>query len=208
MLFCPGIPGAGKTILASIVIDELHDRFGSGGETAIAYLYCNFKRQDEQSAIELLSSLLKQLAQSQSPLPSSIQEIYSEHTAKGTRPSMGEVSETIIKLLSRASDSAKTYVVIDALDECRTYDGSRTRLLDAMFEIQRASNINLLATSRFISEITERFKEQPALEIRASTADVTRYLQGNLAMLPAFVSRNSKLQTEISTEITRTVDGM
>ncbi|CAG7985724.1 unnamed protein product [Penicillium nalgiovense] len=41
-LFCPGIPGAGKTILASIVIDELYDRFGSGGEVAIAYLYCNF----------------------------------------------------------------------------------------------------------------------------------------------------------------------
>jgi Holliday junction resolvasome RuvABC ATP-dependent DNA helicase subunit len=206
-LFCPGIPGAGKTILASIVIDELYDRFGSGGEVAIAYLYCNFNRHDEQSAIGLLSNLLKQLAQSQPSLDSSIQKMYDEHTAKGTKPSMGEISDAI-QVLSKPSGFAKVYVVIDALDECRMNDGSRTRFLDAMFELQDACNINLLATSRFIPEITERFKEKPTLEIRASRADVMRYLQGNLSMLPAFVSRNPELQTEISTEITRTVDGM
>ncbi|KAJ5486475.1 hypothetical protein N7530_000775 [Penicillium desertorum] len=63
-----------------------------------------------------------------------------------------------------------------------------------MFELQDACNINLLATSRFIPEITERFKEKPTLEIRASRADVMRYLQGILSMLPAFVSRNPELQ--------------
>ncbi|CAG8889738.1 unnamed protein product [Penicillium egyptiacum] len=206
-LFCPGIPGAGKTILASIVVDELYDRLGSGGEVAIAYLYCSFMRHEEQSAAGLLSSLLKQVAQSQSSLPSSIREIYTKHTAKETRPSIGELSKAI-QLLSEQSNLAKVYVVIDALDECRMNDGSRTRFLDAIFELQDACNINLLATSRFIPEITEKFKEKPELEIRASTADVMRYLRGNLPMLPAFVSRKPELQTEISTEITRAVDGM
>jgi hypothetical protein len=28
-LFCPGIPGAGKMILTSIVVDELTERFGN-----------------------------------------------------------------------------------------------------------------------------------------------------------------------------------
>ncbi|OQD71694.1 hypothetical protein PENPOL_c001G06226 [Penicillium polonicum] len=207
-LFCPGIPGAGKTILASIVIDELYDRCGNRGEdVAIAYLYCNFKRHDEQSAIEMLSSILKQLAQSQSSLPSSIREMYTKHVAKGTRPSMSEISKTI-QVLLKSSDIAKVYIVIDALDECRMYDGSRTKLLDVIFELQDSCNLNLLATSRFIPEITELFKEKPALEIRASTVDVMRYLRGNLAMLPAFVLRNTELQKEISTEITRAVDGM
>ncbi|KAJ6180200.1 hypothetical protein N7519_010661 [Penicillium mononematosum] len=167
-LFCPGIP-------ASIVVDELYDQFGSGGEVAIAYLYCSFMRHGEQS--------------SQSSLPSSIQEMYTKHTAKGTRPSIGEISKTI-QAVSNSSDFAKVYIVIDALDECRMDDGSRTSLLDAMFELQDGGSINLLATSRFIPEITERFKGKPALEIRASTADVMRYLRGNLAMLP-FVSRES-----------------
>src|SRR3569833_1128288 len=68
-LFCPGIPGAGKTILTSVVIQDLTNRFGDDKSIGIAYLYCNFRRQDEQKADNLLASLLKLLSQSGSPLP-------------------------------------------------------------------------------------------------------------------------------------------
>jgi hypothetical protein len=39
-LFCPGIPGAGKTILSSIVINDLHTRFSDNPKIGIAYIYC------------------------------------------------------------------------------------------------------------------------------------------------------------------------
>jgi len=38
-LFCPGIPGSGKTILASVVINELMTRFGNDEAVGIAYIY-------------------------------------------------------------------------------------------------------------------------------------------------------------------------
>ena len=63
MLFCPGIPGAGKTILTSIVVDDLTTRFSNDPSVGIAYVYCNFRRRDEQKAEELFASLLKQLMQ-------------------------------------------------------------------------------------------------------------------------------------------------
>jgi hypothetical protein len=66
-LFCPGIPGAGKTILTSIVVDELTTRFAEDENVGIAYIFCNFRRQAEQNAEDLLMSLLKQLAQSVGP---------------------------------------------------------------------------------------------------------------------------------------------
>ncbi|KAJ5899947.1 hypothetical protein N7495_004691 [Penicillium taxi] len=34
-LFCPGIPGAGKTILTSAVIEELHARFGNNSDIVL-----------------------------------------------------------------------------------------------------------------------------------------------------------------------------
>jgi hypothetical protein len=44
-LFCPGIPGGGKTILTSVVIDNLQRKFRKRKDVAsIAYLYCNFRR--------------------------------------------------------------------------------------------------------------------------------------------------------------------
>jgi hypothetical protein len=60
-LFCPGIPGAGKTILTSVVVEELDARFQKDPSIGIAYVYCSFQRQTEQTAEPLLLSVLKQL---------------------------------------------------------------------------------------------------------------------------------------------------
>src|SRR3569833_2311012 len=54
-LFCPGIPGAGKTILTSVVVEELTNRFWAENSIGIAYLYCNFRRHDEQKVDGLLA---------------------------------------------------------------------------------------------------------------------------------------------------------
>lgn len=62
-LFCPGIPGAGKSILTSIVIEDLTIRFSKATDVGIAYIYCNFKRQEDQKIESLMASLLKQLAE-------------------------------------------------------------------------------------------------------------------------------------------------
>jgi Ni2+-binding GTPase involved in maturation of urease and hydrogenase len=58
-LFCPGIPGAGKTILTSIVVENLLTRFKDEPSVKIAYVYCNFRSQDQQRVEDLLASLLK-----------------------------------------------------------------------------------------------------------------------------------------------------
>jgi hypothetical protein len=38
-LFCPGIPGAGKTMITSIVIDDLYTKFQNDASVGMAYLY-------------------------------------------------------------------------------------------------------------------------------------------------------------------------
>jgi DNA replication protein DnaC len=78
-LFCPGIPGAGKTILTSIIVENLVHHNPNIG---IAYLYCNFRRHDEQKAEDLLASLLKQLAQTRPHLPESVKSLYDAHANK------------------------------------------------------------------------------------------------------------------------------
>src|SRR5437667_4834154 len=75
-LFCPGIPGAGKTILASIVVNELTTRFEDDKGVGVAYIYCNFRRQHEQRAEDLLMSLVKQLAQDCTHMPDTVKSLY------------------------------------------------------------------------------------------------------------------------------------
>jgi NACHT domain len=78
-MFCPGIPGipgAGKTILASVVIDHLFNRYRSDHTIGITYIYFNFRRQHEQKPEDLLSSLLKQLLRDQASTPESMKTLY------------------------------------------------------------------------------------------------------------------------------------
>jgi hypothetical protein len=204
-LFCPGIPGAGKTIITSIVVDKLYTKFRNDVSVGIAYIYCNFRRQREQKAADLLTSLLKQLIQEQRFVPESVKTLYERHKDKRTRPSFDEISK---ELHSVVADYSRAFIIIDALDEYHTSDRDRRKLLSEIFNLQAKTGASFFATSRFIPEIRREFEESVSIEIRASEDDVQRYLDGHMSQLPSFVSRSSDLQVEIKTEIIKAVDGM
>jgi Cdc6-like AAA superfamily ATPase len=203
-LFCPGMPGAGKTMITSIVVDYLSIEFQNDASVGIAYLYCNFRRQDEQNPAELLSNLLKQLVQGQLSVPESVKSLYERHKDKA-RPSFDEILKVFHTVVAGYS---RTFIVIDALDECQVSGGVRSKLLSELFHLQAQTGASLFATSRFIPEIEKEFRGSILLEIRANNEDVQRYLDGHMSRLPSFVSRSSDLKKEIKTEIIKAVDGM
>ena len=53
------MPGAGKTMIASIIIDHLWAKFLNNANIGVAYLYYNFRQQEEQKPIDLFLSLIK-----------------------------------------------------------------------------------------------------------------------------------------------------
>jgi hypothetical protein len=204
-LFCPGIPGAGKTILTSIIIDKLTTQFSNDPNIGIAYIYFNFRRQDEQKIDNLLTSLLKQLAENQPSLPATIQELYNQHQKKRTRPSFNEISRSLQGIIALYS---RVFIIIDALDECQSSNGCRERFLSEIFNLQTKFGANIFATSRFIPEITTKFQANILLEIRASKEDIGRYLQAHIRHLSPFDDWNRQLRDEIKVAIADAVDGM
>jgi len=203
-LFCPGIPGAGKTILTSIVVGDLCERFQDDATIGIAFIYCNFKRQGEQKIDHLLTSLLKQLAQGQFSLPGSMKDLYDQHKEKRTRPSSDEISRTLQYVATMYS---RVFIVVDALDECQVAEGCRAKFLLEVFNLQTKCGANFFATSRFIPEIIDKFDGSISLEIRARDEDLRSYLDAHMSQLP-IVRRSPDLQEEVMTEIVKAVDGM
>jgi Cdc6-like AAA superfamily ATPase len=206
-LFCQGMPGAGKTIMASIVINHLHTKYHTDVSIGIAYLYCNFRRQYEQRSTDLLASLLKQLVRRRPFIPESMQGLYECHKARETHPSFDEISKV---LQSIVADYQKVFIIIDALDECQVSDRrERKRLLSEIFNLQAKMGANLFATSRPVPDIATEFEgKSTQLEIRAGDNDLQRYLDGHMSRLPSFVSRSRDLQEEIKVEITKAANGM
>ncbi|KAF4626279.1 hypothetical protein G7Y89_g11882 [Cudoniella acicularis] len=204
-LFCPGIPGAGKTILTSIVVDELNKKYHNNTSVGIAYVYCNFQRQGEQKALDLLTNLLKQLAQRQPSLPSSVEDLHHQHKARHTRPSLDDISRA---LRSVGALYSRVFIIVDALDECQTANNCRSKLLCEIFSFQAKTEANFFATSRPAPHIEREFSGCMSIEITASNEDVCRYLDSRMLQLPAFVLKRPDLQEEIKTKITPAVEGM
>ncbi|KAL7910347.1 hypothetical protein GGI35DRAFT_362990 [Trichoderma velutinum] len=209
-LFCPGIPGAGKTILTSIVVNNLFERFNKDTTVGIAYIYCNFRRPHEQTLYELLISLLKQLAYGQSRLPQNAKAIFDAYKDKTHRPSLKDTK----KLLKYMVNSyARVFILIDALDECQGSDGCRASLLADIFLLRDESKANVFATSRLIPEIMEKFDTCKRMDVRASEDDVRRYVHGqlvgsNMEHLPSLIKHKPELKDEIIRGISDAVDGM
>ncbi|KAL9011958.1 MAG: hypothetical protein Q9180_009139, partial [Flavoplaca navasiana] len=116
-LFCPGIPGAGKTILASVVVDTLRTNQRTNSDAVgVTAIYCNFKEREAQTPHNLLAGACAQLIQnSMQPLPDALMSLYKRHSISNTRPSWEEINRI---LLDVARSLHKVYVVVDAIDEC------------------------------------------------------------------------------------------
>ncbi|KAF5713099.1 ankyrin repeat [Fusarium mundagurra] len=201
-LFCPGVPGAGKTIITSIVINELTTRFGDDDTVGIAYIYANYRQHDEQKVDHLLKSLLKQLVQGQSSMPASVKSLYDKHKVNKTRASVEEVSATIQSIDGLYS---RIFIVIDALDELKETDSCRNRFLKEIFKFQAQCCVKFFATSRFIPEITDKFEGIATVNIRAQDEDVRGFLDGKISQSGQLLRTHCEM---IKTEIAKTVDGM
>ena len=190
-------------MISSIVINHLKISL-SDDKTGRAYLYCIYKRQDNQKSDDLLASLLGQLVARQSMVPESIRKLYDEHQkGEKSRLSRDEIREELHSIIKTYS---RTFIVIDALDECKT-DGIRNELLSEIYKLQEGSNIRLMVTFR-PNVVLERRSGVTKLEIRAHKEDIEEYLSGRMSDLPSVVQDNNELQCKIKAHILTLVDGM
>ncbi|KIM99237.1 hypothetical protein OIDMADRAFT_43209 [Oidiodendron maius Zn] len=203
-LFCPGIPGAGKTMMAAITVDHLC-RTIQGDDIRVAYLFCSYKIQADQSATTLLAAILKQLVQSLPNIAAPVKEMYDFHSRQRSRPSFDEI---FCALQSICSSYPAVYIIVDALDECANRDGARNRLVNKLCDLQVSTDMRLLFTSRSLPEITSMFQSALILEVHASEEDVRCFVTGQMPRLSKCVQRDDGLKQAVQDKIVKAADGM
>jgi hypothetical protein len=166
-LFCPRIPGAGKTLLTSIVIDYLQTKFQRDPSIGFSYLYCNFRLQHEQKLEDFITALLKQLVQRQSSVSDSVKNLYQQHN----RSSLDEFLRALHSVIANFST---VYIITNALDECQIVDGCRATFLSTLFNLQSKTRARLVAISRAILDIEKEFKGCLSREILASDKKLSK----------------------------------
>ena len=89
ILWCPGIPGAGKTFLSSIVVQHLR-KVSKDKRIGVFVLYCSYNDPQTQSIEFLVAELLKQAIQATNEVCPSLQDLYQLHQKNQTRPTCAE----------------------------------------------------------------------------------------------------------------------
>ncbi|KAK5211291.1 hypothetical protein LTR47_007985 [Exophiala xenobiotica] len=209
-LLLPGIPGVGKTFLTSVLINDLQKHFSEDGTAALAFFYSNFRRTDSQSAVQIISSIIRQLFLHQPETMDAVKSLHEKHD--GRRPSLEELTLTIVNALSAFS---KVFFVIDALDECNGPDETDRKpwqsLLTLLFRLQEEMRprvaLQILVTFRPIPEVEIYFPSCERLSIRASEDDLALYCDAIIPKISC-IARKTELHPQVRQAICKSAQGM
>jgi hypothetical protein len=171
-LWLQAIPGAGKTILCSTIIEEVRKFCKAQPEYRCTYFYFDFADEKKQVVTSFLRSIIMQLFDDRQEIPNEVQSLYDSH--KGNQPMPEALVKTILSLIKTFP---QTYILIDALDECR----ERKEMVKILKELISSSNsFNLLITSRkeqdIITELQRHIQVIKCIESAKVDADVELYV--------------------------------
>ncbi|KAK0507966.1 hypothetical protein JMJ35_009855 [Cladonia borealis] len=166
-LWCTGIPGAGKTVFTSIVVDHLESIVA---EVSISCVYFSYKDEAKQTPANLIASILQQILTKTKIVSDDIRALYEHHNPNNTMPTVAELS---VQLQAYVRNLEKFFIVIDALDECSVV--TRNEFLNRMRDLQPA--VNLMITTRPAIHIENGFPEAACVEIRAKDTDIQSYCE-------------------------------
>ncbi|KAK6330024.1 hypothetical protein TWF718_003451 [Orbilia javanica] len=227
VLLCSGMPGTGKTMIASIVVDYIKSlsptwdssasptgldtiqiKIPRGGNTSldskprigVAVLSCSVQNQNMERWDQLISSLLGQLilAASQPVVPESIREFYSGRLGKSA---LGYISRLVLskKLVFIAKYFDRTFIIVDGLDACKS-NQIRNSLLNELSSLNAIAKISLMVTctGRTGLVLPIPYRE---IDIRPPRLDLQKYLDGQVPRLWSSLREDPKLWRNIRDRI-------
>ncbi|THX39743.1 hypothetical protein D6D10_04047 [Aureobasidium pullulans] len=173
LLWCHGKPGAGKSVLASHVINHLQKN-QTVNQTGLCFAYFSFTDPTFHGAAPLTLALLKQLCQQRRSVP----DILSKAKQEAREPASVSSAETFVEV---ARSFQQIFVVIDGLDECP--ERQRPAILDFIID---ASGVTSFCTKFFVSSRREgdihshfNFLKSPVIVLEAGliTPDIIKFVR-------------------------------
>jgi hypothetical protein len=188
---------------SSIVVDFLEKRKAEKEGSCVTWIYCNYNARQSQTAVNLLSSLVRQSLQQLPSLPDYIRSIYNDNIQKRTKLGRKECTELLSTVFRSFSD---VFIVVDALDECGK--DTATEFIKPVIELP---STRILIMSRDVPYIGCHFHKHPHLDVNASANDIRSYLVASIqeeSELAYFVNEDPALYKTILATIVQKSGGM
>jgi len=178
-LWLHGIPGAGKTVLASAVIEDTIEILKSG--ESVAYFYCDYKDESRQNPQSIFGSIAAQLALQDEGAFDMLKEYYdSIHKEGGLARSVSP--EQIVDLIKKQTSLFHvSSFILDGLDEC---DDNVEEVVDLWISIKKECSgaVRTIVLSRELEVIKSRLIQEgfSGVSIAAQSTDIRLYVAAEI----------------------------
>lgn len=211
LLWLYGIPGCGKTILSSTIIQETVGYCQSRTNSIVLYFYFDFNDVEKQQHEKMIRWLVIQLSLQHTSTLQALESLYSSCRNGESQPVYDSLLATLQQMIGYFQD---TYLIIDALDECV----ERGELLTSIEKLAGWKDVNLhiLTTSRGEKDIRESIEplvnDQGKFCIQSTLVnnDICAYIRNRLQTDRDLKRWQDKpeVQKEIENTLMAKADGM
>ncbi|KAF2681949.1 hypothetical protein K458DRAFT_75668 [Lentithecium fluviatile CBS 122367] len=181
-LWLHGIPGCGKTILSSTILENVLQHCNGDPGKVVTYFFFDFNDLQKQNPELMVRSLICQLSQQCVRIPTSLDTSFSSCENGQRQPSLYAPLEVLQQMMQ---EFPHVYIVLDALDEC-SEQAELTNILETMSAWQLQNSHTLLTSrrERDIERSLETFIRQQnilCLQSELVDGDVQKYVQQRLS---------------------------
>ncbi|KAF9232186.1 hypothetical protein BU15DRAFT_81529 [Melanogaster broomeanus] len=201
------LAGAGKSVLASTIIDNLSS--GLANNETLAYFYCDFRTPRSTSTMEILRSLTVQFLRN-SKFDWLSSKPFSELVTRkeqGAGPPV-DIATNSDLLRHAARLHPRPMIVVDALDEC----DDLSKLLDELVKLDADGHCRVFVTARPLHSINLSFKDLPSISlgdmVDAVRKDMYFHINTELESRDKLKTLSRDLQEEIRVTLMEKANGM
>lgn len=205
ILWMTGIPGAGKSFLSSLIIQNLHLR----DDQITLYYFCSQSSGPDSCSL-ILRTLANQLVRENLDLAPLIHHAYRQKGSTLSSPAMKKMLKVVLSTVK------STRIILDGVDEC-DYNVQK-EVLSSLIELQKhaGENCKILVSSRETPEIKKAMeinKAVPAkmhMKLDGKTAEALHlYIQERVKMLKeSFPNHDPGLFQRVEQRLQEKADGM
>lgn len=166
------------------------------------YVFFDYKDVQNQTAKNVMASLLKQLIYAKQSIPCELEKMYDEDKKEKRRPSL----DAFVQLFTKQTKEISFIVLFDAFDECGEQQTVQCQLIRRFYN----SGLKIFITHRphILKTPEADFREWTRVDIQARDEDIERYVKTELDTKAKERQLDSSLRARIMREIKSRANGM
>lgn len=179
-----GMPGCGKTIISTTVLDDL---IKMNDHTTLNFFF-DFSDTKKQNLADMLRSLAFQLYTQRIESKKELNSLFTAHEDGQKQPASKTLATSLTAMMQA---SGKTFIVLDALDECAVR-GELLAWMNSFFSDPSLAHVQVIATGRPEEEFQRLFYRSFGeyncilMDEESVNSDIRAYIEARLEQSPEF----------------------